>query len=84
MIALVINNYFKFDTATGKLESQREQFHFCMYTYWYHLEDISYQTHAKPWALKSSCEGTFSTKQLSETIVACGKLRVNSLKYLFF
>ena len=28
--------------------------------------------------MKSSCEGTFSTKQLSETIVACGAKRVNN------
>ena len=75
-IALVINNYFKFDTATGKLASQREQFCFCTYTYWHYLENLSYQTHAKLWALKSSCEGTFSTKRLNETIVACGALRV--------
>ena len=61
-IDLVINNYFKFDTATGKLASQREQFCFCTYTYWHHLENLSYQTHAKLWALKSSCEGTFLTK----------------------
>ena len=78
-IALVINNYFKFDTATGKLASQREQFCFCTYTYWHHLENLSYQTHTKLWALKSSCEGTFLTKQLSETIVVCSALRVNCL-----
>ena len=76
-IPLVINNYFKFDTVTGKLVSQREQFCFCTYTYQHQLENLSYQTHAKLWALKSSCEGTFSTKRLSETIVACGALRVN-------
>ena len=75
-IDLVINNYFKFDTATGKLASQREQFCFCMYTYQHHLENLSYQTHAKLWALKSSCEGTFWTKRLSGTIVPCGTLRV--------
>ena len=74
-ISLVINNYFKFDTATGKLASQREQFCFCMYTYWHHLENLSYQTHTKLWVLKSSCEDTFSTKQLSKTIVACGMLK---------
>ena len=76
-IALVINNYFKFDTATGKLVSQREQLCLCMYTYWHHLENLSYQTHAKLWALKSSCEGTFLTKQLSKTIAMCHTLRVN-------
>ena len=75
-IALVINNYFKFDTATGKLVNQREQFCFCTYTYWHHLENLSYQTDIKLWALKSSCKGTFSTKWLSETIVMCGVLRV--------
>ena len=79
-IALVINNYFKFDTATGKLASQREQFYFCMHTYWHHLENLSYQTHTKLWALKSSCKGTFLTKQLSETIVACSALRVKLSK----
>ena len=47
-----------------------------MHTYWHYLEKLSYQTHAKLWALKSSCEGTFPTKQLSETIVVCGMLRV--------
>ena len=76
-IALVINNYFKFDTATGKLESQREQFCFCMYTYGHHLENLSYQTHAKLLALKSSCKGTLLTKQLNETIVMYGVIRVN-------
>ena len=76
-IALIINNYFKFDTATGKLVSQRKQLCFCMYTYQHHLENLSYQTHAKRWALKSSCEGTFLTKWLSETMVTCGTLRVN-------
>ena len=76
-IALVINNYFKFDTATGKLASQRQQFCFCMYTYKHHLENLSYQTHTKLWALKSSFKGTFLTKRLYETIVACGVLRVN-------
>ena len=81
-IALVINNYFKFDTATGKLVSQREQFCFCTYTYWHHLENLSYQIHAKLWALKSSCEGTFLTKQLSETIVVCSVLRVNLIEEL--
>ena len=81
-IALVINNYFKFDTATGKLASQREQFCFCMYTYQNHLENLSYQTRAKLWALKSSWEGTFLTKQLSKTIVTCGTLRVNSLEVI--
>ena len=75
-IALVINNYFKFDKATGKLASQRKQFCFYTYTYWHHLENLSYQTHAKLWALKRSCEGTFWTKQLSKTIVVCGALRV--------
>ena len=75
-IALVINNYFKFDTASGKLVSQRKQFCFCTYAYWHHLENLSYQTHANLWALKSSCEGTFSTKRLSEIIVAYGALRV--------
>ena len=78
-IALVINNYFKFDTATGELVSQREQFCSCMYTYWHHLENLSHQTHAKIWALKSSYEGTFLTKWLSKTIVICGMLRVNFL-----
>ena len=58
-IALVINNYFKFDTATRKLVSQREQFCFCTYTYQHHLENLSYQTHPELWALKSSCKGTF-------------------------
>ena len=77
-IALVINNYFKFDTAIGKLESQREQFCFCTYTYWHHLENLSYQTHTKLWALKSSFEGTFLTKRPSETIVACSMLRVKN------
>ena len=45
-IALVIDNYFKFDTATGKLARQREQFCFCMHTYRLHLENLSYQMHA--------------------------------------
>ena len=75
-IDLVINNYFKFDIATGKLVSQREQFCFCTYTYQHHLQNLSYQTHAKLGALKSSCEGTFLTKWLSETIVVCSTLRV--------
>ena len=48
-----------------------------MYTYHHHLENLSYQTHAKLWALKSSCKGTFWTKPLSKTIVAYGVLRVN-------
>ena len=82
-IALVINNYFKFDTATGKLASQREQFCFCMYTYQHHLENLSHQTHAKLWALKSSCEGTFLTTQLSKTIVACSMLWVKVCLCLF-
>ena len=77
MIALVINNYFKFNTATGKLASQREQFCFCMYNYWHHLENLSYQTHAKLWALNSFYKGSFLTKQLREIIVACGMLMVN-------
>ena len=77
-VALVINNYFQFDTATGKLVSQREQFCFCTYTYWHHLENLSYQTYTKFWALKSLCKGTFLTKLLSETIVMCGMLRVNT------
>ena len=75
-IALVINNYFKFDTTTGKLASWREQFSFCTYIYWHHLENLSYQTHAKHWALKSSCKGTFSTKQLCKIIDTCSVLRV--------
>ena len=58
-IALVINNYFKFDTATGKLASQREQFCFCMYSYQHHLENLSYQTYAKLWALEKSLQGYF-------------------------
>ena len=82
-IALVINNYFKFDTATGKLVSQREQFYFCMFTYQHHLENLTYQTHAKLWVLKSSCEGTFLTKQLNETIVMCSALRVNICSFGF-
>ena len=65
--------------AAGKLASQREQFCFGMYTCQQHLENLSYQTHAKCWALKSSCVGTFSTKQLSETIVAYGVLRVKTV-----
>ena len=81
-IALVINNYFKLDTATGKLVSQREQFCFCTYTYWHHLENLSYQTHAKLWALRCSCKGTFLTKQLCKTIVTCGVLRVNMLAFV--
>ena len=79
-ISLVINNYFKFDTATGKVVSQREQFCFCMYTYQHHLENLSYQTHVKLWALKSSCKSTFLTKQLNETIVVCSALSVKYRK----
>ena len=75
-IALVMNNYFKFDGATGKLVSQWEQFCFCTHIYQHHLENLSYQTHTKLWTLKSLCKDTFSTKQLSKTIVACSTLRV--------
>ena len=74
-IALVINNHFKFDAATGKLVSQREQFCFCTYTYWHHLENLSYQAHAKLWVLKKFLWGHFFD-QMTETIVACGALRV--------
>ena len=83
-IALVINNYFKFDTATGKLVSQREQFCFCTYTYLHHLKNISYQTHTKLWALKCSCKGIFSTKRLNETKVAYSVVRFNLNKLFHF
>ena len=58
-LALVTNNYFKFDTATGKLVSQREQFYFCMVTYQHHLENLSYQTHAKTLGTKKFLRGHF-------------------------
>ena len=75
-IALVINNYFKFDTATGKLGESEGAVLFLHIYYRHHLENLSYQTHTKLWALKSSCKGTFFTKCLSKTIVVCSTLRV--------
>ena len=56
-----------------------------MYTYWHHLENLSYQTLTKLWALKSSCEGTIfgqmteqdyshmhhAKKKFSTTIPSC-------------
>ena len=41
-IALVINNYFKFDTATGKLQVRGSSSVFAHITYQHHLENLSY------------------------------------------
>ena len=51
--------YFKFDTATGKLVSQREQFCFCTSTYWHYLENLSYQPHAKLGGMQKFLQGHF-------------------------
>ena len=52
--------YFKFDTATGKLVSQREQFCFAhQLISWHYLENLSYQPHAKLGGMQKFLQGHF-------------------------
>ena len=75
-MALVINNISNLTQQQGSSQV-RGAVLFCTSTYQHYLENLSYQPHAKLSGTQK-CKGTFSTKQLITTIVACGTLRVNN------